>query len=79
MPGVLLQQLQFGGVFDRVAMRVQEVGERVVAGQVATRPQTFLAPERITRPDPRMYSSTPRISKETWCSEVCGPLAIARL
>ncbi|CAM5497092.1 hypothetical protein STENM223S_06251 [Streptomyces tendae] len=40
-------------------------------------PQIFLKPARMTRPEPRMYSSMPRISKETWCSAVCGPLARA--
>ena len=36
-------------------------------------------PARITRPVPRMYSSSPRISNDTWCTEVCGPRAMARL
>ena len=26
-----------------------------------------------------MYSSMPRISNEAWCSDGCGPRAIARL
>ena len=42
-------------------------------------PQIFLMPARITRPVPRMYSSSPRISNDTWCTEVCGPFAMARL
>src|SRR5688500_14170881 len=37
VPGVLVQALQLGGVLDGVAVRVEEVRERVVARHVAGR------------------------------------------
>src|SRR6185312_10150788 len=42
VPGVLVDLLQLGGVLDGVAVRVEEVAEGVVAGQVPSRPPDLL-------------------------------------
>src|SRR3954451_23487265 len=44
VPGVLVEDLELGRVLHRVARGVQEVGERVVAGQVPARAPDLLHP-----------------------------------
>ncbi len=52
-------------------------GEGVVARHVPAGTPDLLEPGAHDAAGPRMYSSRPRISKEMWCREVCGPLASA--
>ena len=42
MPGVLVDAFQLGGVLDGVAVRVEEVAEGIVAGQVPPGTPDFL-------------------------------------
>jgi hypothetical protein len=42
MPGVLVYEFELGGVLDGVPVRVEEVAEGVIAGQVPARPPDLL-------------------------------------
>ncbi|CAM5658847.1 hypothetical protein SALBM135S_03683 [Streptomyces alboniger] len=63
---------------SRKAGAAEAVRERVVPGHVPSRaPHLLEAGPGRHGPSRAWYSSMPRISKEMWCREVCGPFASA--